>query len=344
MNKIFVSIASYRDDECNPTINSLFENAKDWTRCNVGICQQNNKSDTDCLASINEIWKCNIRILRIPYIHAKGPTYARYLCSGLWNGEEYYFQIDSHTTFTKDWDEKLINMIKEIKNQNLSDKPVISHYPEDRIVINDKNNDVPHIYTAQYDDNDILVFSSAIYTNMKDGYKRGYFIAGGMFFCEAKFLEEIPFDPSLDNLFMGEEILTSVRFFTYGWDVFSPKENIIFHEYTRADKPKYTTDSKERLDSSKAQQRVKNILDINYKEDDKYNEYGLGKIRTLEDYYSKITILPRKTEKPEEKTTDKTIEGFNGGRYRIHNNQYIMSLIIILFIILLICFILLANN
>ena len=117
-NTIFVSIASYRDNECKKTIKSLFNNAKNKNNCYIGICQQNNYNiDNDCL--INNEWNCNIRIIRIPYYEAKGPTYARYLCSGLWNGEEYYLQIDSHTTFIKDWDEKLINMIKEIKNRKL---------------------------------------------------------------------------------------------------------------------------------------------------------------------------------------------------------------------------------
>ena len=338
MDKIFISVASYRDNECNPTIKLLFEKAKDWKRCYVGICQQNNKQDMDCLVDINDDLKCNIRILRIPYIQAKGPTYARYLCSGLWNGEEYYFQIDSHTSFVQDWDEKLINMIKEIKDNKLSSKPVISHYPKDKININEENNEVPHIYTAQYDNDGILILSSAIYTNMNNTYKKSYFTSAGMLFCESKFLEEIPYDPSLDNLFMGEEILTSVRFYTYGWDIFTPKENIIYHEYTRDEKPKYNTDNKDKLDSSKAQERVKNILNIEYKEDDKYNEYGLGKIRTLEEYYANITILPAKKE-------DEIIEGFSV-KENMRNNFFpnIHITIIILFIILLICIILNVND
>jgi UDP-GlcNAc:polypeptide alpha-N-acetylglucosaminyltransferase len=68
-------------------------------------------------------------------------------------------------------------------------------------------------------------------------------MSAGMFFCESKFLNEIPFDPTLDDLFEGEEILTSVKFYTNGWDVFTPKENIIYHEYIRKDKPKYFIDN-----------------------------------------------------------------------------------------------------
>jgi hypothetical protein len=288
-NSIFVSIASYRDDECEKTIKSLFDNAKNKNNCFIGICQQNNfNTDNDCL--INNEWNCNIRIIRIPYFEAKGPTYARYLCSGLWNGEEYYLQIDSHTIFIKDWDEKLINMIKEIKNRKLSFKPVISHYPIDIIKINEKTNTIPHIHSAQYNKKDILVLSPAVYTDTNNDYKLSYFMSAGMFFCESKFLNEIPFDPTLDYLFEGEEILTSVKFYTNGWDVFTPKENIIYHEYGRENKPKYYIDNNKTYNPDNAILKVKRLLSLDNKDNDE--KYGLGKIRTLKSFYSNATILP----------------------------------------------------
>ena len=108
---IFVSIASYRDSVCNNTVKSMLEAADNKNRVFVGICQQNKDEDEDCLLSFEE--SPNLKIIRIKHTEAKGPTYARYLCSTLWDGEEYYFQIDSHTKFVKSWDTKLINMIKK---------------------------------------------------------------------------------------------------------------------------------------------------------------------------------------------------------------------------------------
>ena len=291
-NTIFISIASYRDDECQNTINSLFENAKYKNNCFVGVCQQNNYDiDDDCL--VNSKWKSNINIMRIPYFEAKGPTYARYLCSGLWNGEEYYLQIDSHSTFIKDWDEKLINMINEIKDKKLSLKPVISHYPIDIIKKDIKDAGVPHIFSAEYNKVGILILSTAIYTNNNNDYLKSYFMSAGMFFCESKFLNEIPFDPTLDDLFQGEEILTSVKFYTNGWDVFSPKENILYHEYGRENKAKYHIDNKKTYNPEKAILKVKRLLSLdNMNGENNENEhYGLGKVRTLKSYYDNITIL-----------------------------------------------------
>jgi hypothetical protein len=52
---------------------------------------------------------------------------ARYLGAKFYRGEEYYLQIDSHSEFVKDWDAKLINMVKVAPAM----KPVISTYPPD---------------------------------------------------------------------------------------------------------------------------------------------------------------------------------------------------------------------
>ena len=318
-NTIFVSIASYRDDECEKTLKSLFDNAKNKNNCFVGICQQNKYDvDTDCL--INNEWNCNINIIRIPYFEAKGPTFARYLCSGLWNGEEYYLQIDSHSTFIKDWDEKLINMIKEIKNRNLSSKPVLSHYPIDIININNKTNEIPHIFSAEYNKKGILKLSTAIYTNTNNDYKPSYFMSAGMFFCESKFLNEIPYDPTLDDLFEGEEILTSVKFYTNGWDVFTPKENIIYHEYIRKDKPKYFIDNSKTYNPNNAELKVKRLLSLEENNDNE--RYGLGKIRTLKSFYSNAKIL--------------SIENFTNNNKNKNKNILLQILIILILIILLI--------
>lgn len=296
VEKIFISIASYRDDECSLTLQSLFKNAKIWDRCYAGICQQNNKTDSDCVKDYlnnngndNNDYKQNIRIIRISHKEAKGPTYARFLCSSLWDGEDYYFQIDSHTTFSKDWDEKLINMIHEIKEKKLSLKPVISHYPIDKKNIDKNETTVPHIKTAEYDSQGILKLSAAGYTDTKNEYLRTCYMSAGMFFCHSSFLNEIPFDPTLDYLFMGEEILTSVRFYTFGWDVFTPKINIIYHEYLRNDKPKYHDDNRDKFDNKKAIEKVKSLLN-NDNDNDNY-DYGLGKIRTLNDFYNNCEII-----------------------------------------------------
>ena len=63
---IFVSISSYRDDVCHDTLLSIYKNAQKPENVYVGICQQNKEGDKDCIGDIDDKYKPNIRITRIP--------------------------------------------------------------------------------------------------------------------------------------------------------------------------------------------------------------------------------------------------------------------------------------
>ncbi len=291
---IFVSIASYRDDVCPITLDSIFSGAINKDNIYVGICQQNSKGDVDCLSKGYEKHP-NVRIIRIPNYEAKGPTYARYLCSTLWDGEEYFLQVDSHTKFVKGWDEICINMIKDIKTKGLSQKPVLSHYPRELTTYDNYENtlktSVPRICKSFFNIRGMVSFMGAEEIDTKGEPYSTPYIAGGMFFCESSFLNELPFDPDLPFLFVGEEILHSIRFYTHGWDVFTPTENVVFHEYTRASKPKIWTDNPYYSDIpafNKVKMYLKMIRDDKGVPDYlKFNmgKYGLGSVRSLEDFY-----------------------------------------------------------
>ena len=43
----------------------------------------------------------------------------------MWDGEEYYLQIDSHSRFVKHWDSKLVRLAKKVD----SPKPLFSSAP-----------------------------------------------------------------------------------------------------------------------------------------------------------------------------------------------------------------------
>ena len=53
------------------------------------------------------------------------------------------------------------------------------------------------------------------------------------------FLREVPFDPFLPWIFMGEEIIMSTRLWTAGYDIFSPTRDVVGHIYVRRHKPKF---------------------------------------------------------------------------------------------------------
>lgn len=292
---IFVSIASYRDDVCTTTLESLYTMADNPEKVYVGICQQNkDDEDLDCIEKGYEDHP-NVRMIRIPYFDAKGPTHARYLCSTLWDGEEYYMQVDSHTKFVKGWDTICIGMLMDIKNKGLSKKPILSHYPKEistyESYTDEMKHIVPRICKSFFNDRGMISFMGAEEIDTNNIPYMTPYVAGGMFFCESYFLEELPFDPNLPFLFVGEEILHSIRFYTHGWDIFTPTENVVFHEYTRAEKPKIWTDNPYYSDLpafDKVKYYLKLMNDAKVEDTLKFNldKYGLGKVRSLEEYYN----------------------------------------------------------
>lgn len=151
---IFVSISTYRDHLCPMTVKSLFDKASNPRNVNVAIFQQNcfekkcrtgvlvggkvedTSTDINCYddfcASPEGIASnaCNtgqIRLFNVNESESLGPYMARYLSAKFYMGEQYYLQIDSHSEFVQNWDEKLIKMV----NDAPAKRPIISAYPPD---------------------------------------------------------------------------------------------------------------------------------------------------------------------------------------------------------------------
>ena len=294
---IFVSVASYRDASCPGTIQSMYDNASVPSRVYAGICQQNNDTDSDCLTeSLKKIPKdleSNISIIRLKHTEAKGPTYARYLCSTLYKGQDYYLQVDSHTLFVKGWDASLIGMLKEIVSAGLSNRPVISHYPAEEKDYKDSGSgtkEVPRICKSFFNKEGVLSLRGAEIMDTEGTYYQTPYIAAGMFFAPGSIVRDVPFDPHLHYLFTGEEILLSMRFYTAGYDVFTPTQNIVYHKYTRDNEPKFWDDITYKDDNAKL--RMKHILGVVPLEKVptgfqlELQKYGAGNQRSISDFFN----------------------------------------------------------
>jgi [Skp1-protein]-hydroxyproline N-acetylglucosaminyltransferase len=295
INTIFVSIASYRDNECGSTLEFIYKNADNPTGVFVGICEQNKDGETSelCITGQKSIILENIRVHKFDYRDAKGPTYARYFCSKLWNGEEYFLQIDSHTKFEPHWDTELINMILSIKSDpNESDMPVLSTYPP-----TDKQMSIdgfPEMDSAIIRDSGVMSFYCG-WSRPSDKPRRSNkpWAAAGFMFLESDFLYSVPFDPNLSHLFQGEEVLFSARLFTNGYDFYVPNKKLLTHHYNRdgpifhKDSPKISSDCR-----ANAEKRMLFLLGIKSNTDgiltdflrDMHN-YGLGNFRSINDFW-----------------------------------------------------------
>ena len=289
---IFISLASYRDIICIDTVKQIYENAHKPQLIYIGICQQNKRYKEDCLQNFcikNRLCN-NIKIIRLNYNEARGPCYARYLCSCLYGGQTYFLQIDSHTKFVKHWDEKMIKMMN-----TLPFKSGITYYPQPLEMTNHQlsikkdrtNNTVPRICGAKMNKTKMFEFVAKEFTL---GFNKSFGLAGGFLFIRGEALIETPYDPNLDMLFMGEEILYFARLYTRGWDLFTPNENIAYHWYIRKNQPRFQNDlllyKKSIVDPK---QTVMKKLGYYGKSPD-IGKYGLGTVRSIDDFWNHIGI------------------------------------------------------
>lgn len=275
---IFVSIASYRDVDCHATLSDVFKHASKPERVFVGVCEQNTKANAEACLPPEFQWHDQIRRISVPHKEAKGPTFARYLCSTLYRGETFFCQVDSHTRFTPGWDSRAIAMLKTCP----SPKPVLTHYPHDWGEAQKEGGavGVPVLCKAEFGDNGVLTFN-AVTLPASAAPRPVPFTSGGFVFGPGTMVTEVPYDPDLPHLFQGEEVLMSARLWTTGYDFFTPVENLVFHNYTRAEAPKFWNDVDYTAEQKNTVEKVKALLTGGmgaYK-------HGMGASRTLQQYW-----------------------------------------------------------
>ncbi len=300
---IFVSIPSYRDSECRDTVYNMFEKAKNPNMIYAGIVQQNkaDKKEEDCFDKCPDCKKRketgHIKVKNFDFKDAKGPCFARYEASKLWNGEEFYMEIDSHTDFLQDWDEILLSELKATQDP----KAVIGSYPptpEQMEKIKNGKKEFPMMCTVFINEDNLpQVKAKMVQTPSDELPVPVAFIGSNLKLMPYQALFDVPYDPHLNFLFFGEELLHSARLWTSGYNLYAPVKSVATHKYGRQGSPKFWNDLKKyekcRLQAIK---RVKYMLKLNKKEDvsedfsKELDYYGLGDKRSIDSYWKFLDV------------------------------------------------------
>lgn len=276
---ILIEIAAYCDPEVVNTVKSALIQADYPDRIHFSICYQ-----SDNLDDYNELKKIkNCKIKYLKESEARGSVYARYLCQQMIGDEKYIYQIDSHMRFVKHWDTKIIKQLESLNDP----KAILSVYPpfcteemmkyplDDKIYDNPADGGV--MYTNGFRDPSTYFLSCASMSIKNDDYRaytKNAFIAAGNFFTYTQAHKEVLHDKEM--YFYGDELPMSIRLFTHGWNVYSPGESYIYHQYERKNQkiPSVTNAIKNE------NKRLMALLDIKGSS----KEFGLGTKRTLEEY------------------------------------------------------------
>ena len=291
--KIFLSIASFQDPILKYTIKSALENAKYKDDLVLGVFDQS-------LEHLDV--PSNVRYKTCDPKDAKGACWARStIQQELFEGEDIFMQIDSHTMFEENWDEDLLEKYENCFNW--FQKPLITGYPREFDVIPGKffNTEEEYVFKKTWPDKNEthvmtmhLPFSEGYHSGQiahaieGQKYFRGFSMAAGLIFVEGKWVQEVPYDPRI--YFSGEETTLALRSYTHGYDICHVPNTPLYHWYNSNDqelKRELHWEMHENDVELKKQkdERIKNAKEIvDAVLQGKSEEYGLGFERTLEQY------------------------------------------------------------
>jgi len=253
---IHLLIASFRDKLCARTLHNAFTHAKNPKRLTFRVIEQT-KADSE-LEDDEGCWdrycdKYNphcqeyqdqVRIIPVDSSQSQGPTWARSKLSAMinWdymhrdksaeldfqpvNMQDFCMQIDSHMDFSDNFDVDLIDMFHATEN----DYAVLSTYVTDIAENNKDPTNVPNLCMVEFTSS-IRNWGTKECNFLRRPKLTNAMWGAGLSFhrCHAEI--NVPVDPYLDGVFDGEEGSRGIRFFTHGYDVYSPHRVLVTHDY-----------------------------------------------------------------------------------------------------------------
>ena len=244
--RIFVSVAAYRDTELAKTISDLVAQAAHPERLVIAVLEQ---SDSPLPRSAFPAG--------ITFFHehcraeeSRGVGWARARLQQRFGGEEFYFQLDAHHRFAPDWDVILCEELARCP----SEFPVLSGYLPPLLDDQPLDPTGGALHASHFESTGVLHLKSHPIAGEMDGPPvPGSYLSGHFIFASGEFVRRVPYDP--DFYFFGEEVSLSARAFTHGFDVFHPRRAVVWHRYGRAterrhwdDHPGWTAEQRRSLD------------------------------------------------------------------------------------------------
>eukprot|EP00742_Colponemidia_sp_Colp-10_P011771 GILJ01013133.1.p1 GENE.GILJ01013133.1~~GILJ01013133.1.p1 ORF type:complete len:403 (-),score=32.88 GILJ01013133.1:103-1311(-) len=263
----------------------------------------------------------NIRIRYVDWTEARGPTYGRFVAGLMYQGESFYMMIDSHSRFDSHFDDYMILDVLRMKRtydgeSNAGGKGgILSYYPAGfnrfDVPVNSRADIMAMCKTVMVKELSVLRNQARWVKQPKRPLLQPY-TAAGFLFGDATAQFEVPFDPYLDFVFDGEEILYTVRLYTSGYDAYLPGRSYVFHHYDRHKAPRFWSVPRTQWPRIQGitrkrvhyfletyeNQTTKLVVDRNEAHklgiDIAEEKYGLGKLRNLDTFY-KLALVNRET-------------------------------------------------
>ncbi|KAL7502615.1 hypothetical protein ACHAXN_000548 [Cyclotella atomus] len=340
---LHVNLASFRDPLCPRTLKYMFTKSKRPNDLRVRVLQQNiPEEDEDCLEGYCRMMaelrketgggdtskggpageecphKDQVFIHQIHAREAAGPTYARGLVGMDMHAayerkeispQDFCMSTDSHMDFEPEWDEKMIDMWDITENEYAVLSTYVANIGKNSNQLGENLNgvhEVPHLcmitFTSQ-----VRTHATKCARNLPKPKLTNAIWGAGLSFSKCHAELKVPVDPHTPGVFDGEEFNRAARFWTHGYDIYTPHRVYVLHDYPGSQhNPKTSgwgtgkfTQEEVRMGNA----RLKTMLDMPGGESDpekalvmKRSRYGLGDRRSLDELiqFSGIDLRNRK--------------------------------------------------
>ena len=246
-NRIFVSIAAYRDAELARTVRDLFSHADRPQALTVAILDQSEHP----IARPNCPRGAKVYLDRCHPKDSKGACWARSKLQRRFDGEGFFLQLDAHLVFKRGWDALLLAEFAACEALRPVLTAYLPPYELKRSVPRINGAAATPIHFSHFDQDGVVIYRSHCYTQeIPAPPVPARFFSGHFAFARREFVEKVPYDPEL--YFYGEESSMAARSFTNGFDLFHPGRTIAWHHYVRQGKPHHWDDHAPRKGTTKS--------------------------------------------------------------------------------------------
>lgn len=232
--RLFLSIASYCDPVLPFTLQRAAARASDPARLHFGVVEQSPAGT----ARVEAPAGTRLSQVHVDIADARGPCWARAIAMTLYDGEDWFLQLDSHMDFNAGWDEALIAQALALgapgRDLVLTTYPDAFRFADGQPVRQPTTQGVlvqvlkPQASFAA--DHPVLPFEAQPLEVTEP--VAGFHVGAGCLFAPGRITQRLPYDPWL--YFHGEEQALALRLYTHGWDIFHIPDLPIHHLYNDA--------------------------------------------------------------------------------------------------------------
>jgi len=286
--EIFIQISSYRDPQLAATLRDCLRQARHPERLHCCVAHQYDDSEDLSEFSGTHPSGARFTFIKTPYHESQGACWARHQIQQRYAGEKFTLQLDSHHRFAEGWDTQCIAMLTALQAAGCT-KPLLTAYLPSFDPDADPQSRIDQPWQMNFDrftPEGVVFFLPGCIPKWRELSTPipARFFSAHFTFTLGSHCVEVPHDPEF--YFHGEEISLAVRSFTHGYDLFHPHLVIAWHEYTRKGRTKHWDDHKTwHLRNTASLARNRRLLGVDGEQSDgDFGRYGLGSVRTLDDY------------------------------------------------------------